>query len=1094
MFFVDLPFRTDRQQGREGPKKLLLATLLDRSRDCLDGASVTAQQEQVFGRPERILILGGPGQGKSTLSQFLAQIFRANILKSNNRGKNPAEISAIIKKTLSYAEELELSTEIPLRFPIRIDLPIFADWLSKRESNQSASLLDHVTGHISHISSTEIGVSDLRQWLNNHPTVIILDGLDEVPSSANRGAVLRAINEFWDEASQADLLMVVTTRPQGYNNDLDPALYSTLELISLAPEQAISYAKKLAGALLADTIQRERVLERVSEAAESKTTARLLVSPLQVAILLSLIDQRGDAPTDRWSLFDKYFGVMLQREQGKPGRVGEVMRHWSRQISAIHYRAGFLLHVEAETLGHSEPQLTSNDLETLVRGQLEDEGYEGDELEESIRALIEVSTERMVLLVQNTQDRYTFEVRSLQEFMAAAYVMSGRESTVQKRLKTIANKTHWLHVFQIAASKCFAENDSVQYRDTIVTICRDINENGEEADRLLRTGSSLALALLDDGIAYDQPKYRRMLLATAFEILYAGPSLLPDTLRDHCDREPIRTIELLRKYIGNFVSDTIDAAWRLLFSCYITEQKWTEDFIDEVWSDETGHLAKLLLIPVSLPPSSMLLCRLREKLLIVPFSLIKSVYESKFRETSTMQQTIFANYPCLRILNNPMKKKEIKLTIGGRESRYQLQYCPLELSKHTQTIYENLPSTIGWEPLQALKTFHEKPSAFALANLLQLIESKGWEEIFVDLIHNLPWPLGTAVYIAAIERDFSSISAEIMGGGFGDTQDWQQAEERWTGKGVDSQDLELSQQGRFFNKTISTNGWPVSQCSLRDFQNSSFLVELIEIASSATGSPKSQIIDYLEVSIASEGDKIQLSLETLRLLFSKAYPGEPGRAWINPTMLSKLGRESFGDEAFLEFLSISCTQGWVWIPSHSNNPKQTYEFLISNVSKYPGLLVALINLVVGDRSPQRYEIDERLKNLSFKTDNNPLVTDCLNVVNFVYSVNHVEKISTALQKATIGDQYLPSWLLKSYLENDRLKPDHTLKIIELIAGELNRNPKLPRIFFMTDIHKILRSRRAELHLPECWIDLEFCKALQSLSAMRRAKALNMTEA
>lgn len=96
--FVDLPFRTDRQQGREGPKKLLLATLLDRSRDCLDGASVTAQQEQVFGRPERILILGGPGQGKSTLSQFLAQIFRANILKSNNRGKNPAEISAIIKK------------------------------------------------------------------------------------------------------------------------------------------------------------------------------------------------------------------------------------------------------------------------------------------------------------------------------------------------------------------------------------------------------------------------------------------------------------------------------------------------------------------------------------------------------------------------------------------------------------------------------------------------------------------------------------------------------------------------------------------------------------------------------------------------------------------------------------------------------------------------------------------------------------------------------------------------------------------------------------------------------------------------------------
>lgn len=318
------------------------------------------------------------------------------------------------------------------------------------------------------------------------------------------------------------------------------------------------------------------------------------------------------------------------------------------------------------------------------------------------------------------------------------------------------------------------------------------------------------------------------------------------------------------------------------------------------------------------------------------------MYESKFRERSLRQQSIFANYPCLRILNSPLKKKEIKVTVDGCESRLQLQYCTLELNKHTQAIYENLPNTIEWEPLQALKTFHEKPSAFALANLLQLIESKNWEEIFGDLILCLPWPLGTAVYTAAMEKDFSSISAEAMAGGFGDTQDWQQAEERWAGKGVDRKDFELSQQGRFFTQTISTNGWPVSQCILREFKNPSFITELIEIASSATGGPKSQIIDYVEAAIESEDESLPLSLETVRLLFSKEYPGQPGRAWINPKMLSKLDSESLGDEVFLEFLNTSCTQGWVWILSHSNEPKQTYEFLISNSSKYPGLLVALI--------------------------------------------------------------------------------------------------------------------------------------------------------
>lgn len=1093
--FVDLPFRKDRQHRREASKKLLLATLLDQSKDCLDGASVTAQQDQILGRPERILILGGPGQGKSTLSQFLAQIFRANILKSNNTGKNTAEINTIINRTLKYAEDVELSTDIPRRFPIRIDLPMFADWLSKRDQNQSTSLLDHIAGHITQISSTEICANNLRQWLSNHPTVIILDGLDEVPSSANRAVVLRAVNEFWDEASQADLLMVVTTRPQGYNDDLDPTLYTKLELVPLRPEQAIEYANKLAGALLADTIQRERVLERITEAAASKTTARLLVSPLQVAILISLIDQRGDAPTDRWSLFDKYFGVMLQREQGKLGRVGEVMRHWSRQISAIHYRAGFLLHVEAETLGHSEPQLTSNDLEALVRGQLEDEGYEGIELHESIRALIEVSTERMVLLVQNTEDRFTFEVRSLQEFMAAAYVMSGRELTVQKRLKTIANKTHWLHVFQIAASKCFAENDSVQYRDTIVTICRDINENGDEIDRLLKTGSSLALALLDDGIAYDQPKYRRMLLAAAFDVLRAGPTILPDTLSDHCDREPLRTAELFRNYIGNIVSDTVDATWQLLLHCYIAEQEWAENFIDEVWRDEPSHLAKLILTPAPLPIYSTLLEKLREKLSTISYELIKNTYDSKLRNGSARLQAIAFNFPCLRILsNNKLKRKTIKISFNGQESRIQLQYCPLEISEYTQIIYNDLPETVGWAPLQALRAFHESPNKASLSNLIQLIDTNGWSEIFEDLIYVLPWPLGTAVHMAAIQQDYAKLSKDISEGEFGDIQDWHQAEERWTNKGIEKSDFDQSPNGRFFDQHLAVKGWPLSQPMIsHDFKNAPFYNELAQLTQTAVASPRSSLSDLLDAAIESEDDNLKLPLEMVSLLYSKQYHGQPNQRWIDPRLLTRLDDESYENISFLEAVDAACKKGCVWVPSHGSEPTHTYDLLIKKSDRYPGLIVALINLIAGDKSSKRYEADNKIKNLSLKSSE-PLVEECIKVANFVYGSEQLDVIIKTLEKATVDDQYLPSWLLKGYLENERLRPEKCLELMETIAGEMNRNPRLPRDFFITEMNKTSRVRRADLHLPDHWIELEFCDALQKLSNSRRAKASKLAEA
>lgn len=125
----------------------------------------------------------------------------------------------------------------------------------------------------------------MRSWIAVYPAVVILDGLDEVPPSANRDTVIRAISDLWDEAPTADLLMIVTTRPQGYNDDLDPTLYAKLEMTALSPEQAVNYAQRLATARIHDSSHCARVIARLTEAANSKTTVRLMISPLQVSIL-----------------------------------------------------------------------------------------------------------------------------------------------------------------------------------------------------------------------------------------------------------------------------------------------------------------------------------------------------------------------------------------------------------------------------------------------------------------------------------------------------------------------------------------------------------------------------------------------------------------------------------------------------------------------------------------------------------------------------------------------------------------------------------------------------------------------------------------
>lgn len=1091
--FTDLPFHIPQQRGdKEKSNKLLLTSLLERSRDCLDGASVTAQQDREEGRPERILLLGGPGQGKSTVSQFLAQIFRASILRSTREGKYPAEIDRIIDSTLKKASASEINIEIPRRFPLRVDLPNFADWLSKSSDVALVSLLHYIAQHITTIATGEVNSNDLRHWISTYPTILILDGLDEVPSSANRSAVIRAINEFWDEATNADLLMIVTTRPQGYNDDLDPAYYSKLEMIPLAPQQALAYANKLATALITDPLQAERVIARLSEAAESKTTARLLVSPLQVAILLALIDQRGDAPTDRWNLFDKYFAVMLQREQGKAGPVGQTMRHWSRQISAIHYKAGFLLHVEAEIKGNSETYLSSSELEALIRGQLEDEHYEGDELQKSTSALLEVSTERLVLLVQRAEDRFSFEVRSLQEFMAAAYLMTGREAVVQKRLCTIANREHWLHVFQIAASKCFSINDAEHYRDTIITLCSDINESGEEMDRLLRTGSRLALALLDDGLAYDQPKYRRLLFNTALDLLSAGSPLLPKSLADHCDREPTRTIEHLKRYLRSTQIETITAAWKLIFNCTAKGHSWPDSLLEEFWPQDPEVLGRLFATGITIPVSSQLHSRMQLALSQTSICSIRNALDQTHEHDIDIRvKAMYKSYPCLRLLRNshptPMS---MKLKIDGNETPISFKSISITLDAQAREIYHDIPNSEAWAPQLALKDFHEKPSAHSLADLIYKIEENGWHQHFVDMLPMLPWPCATLFSVANSNDNLVEISKEIRAGLYGDHDDWRAAEERWNAKGIDEHDLSELSNGVFFDRSIATIGTPLPGMSYTHMAESSQLPlvnKLIPYALRGNGVPRSIFRQLIEFILTLQEPSELVDLDTALFLLEENRES-PEKPWINPKILENMPASILSNETLLQRIDRNGQSGEIYLLQNVSKDLKSTEVLPAKVDNHPGLIVFLANLIAGHRLSTTFDIFKHINLSALEKNRNSVVSRYAKVLILIFEKIDDDLISSIIQKKGSDDPCLPDYLLKQFLDDDRLDRERGRSIAEAIAGVVNRDPALHRSIFMPQIQAFAHGRLADLHQSHCWLALEFGETLLALSTKRRKDA------
>src|SRR5207302_6799267 len=199
--FVDLPFTqflqeaaTPQSTSPSVPKVVALllkgGAVVLRS-DTNDRASSTAQISEF--PLARVVIVGGPGQGKSTVSQFLCQLYRAAILQSRPSQFLTSDAIHVIRSLQQQRANESQTLPVIRRFPIRIELNQFATELAK---NPHLSLFEYIRTQITRLGSTVCSPNDLRSWLRIYPWLVVLDGLDEVPASTNRREMLQQIENF----------------------------------------------------------------------------------------------------------------------------------------------------------------------------------------------------------------------------------------------------------------------------------------------------------------------------------------------------------------------------------------------------------------------------------------------------------------------------------------------------------------------------------------------------------------------------------------------------------------------------------------------------------------------------------------------------------------------------------------------------------------------------------------------------------------------------------------------------------------------------------------------------------------------------------
>lgn len=377
------------------------------------------------------VIEGAPGQGKSTLVQYVAQRNRRMLLQDNPKSARA-------------------------KLPIKVDLRDLADWYadSKVANPRGGTLEGYIADHIHHGSGGhEFTIEMLYETLEASPALIILDGLDEIQDISLRAEVIELIDGSTARLQEYGAKIIVTTRPPAFSGapEFSPGRSAKISLTDLPEQKVYEYAGKWADAVQEDKDELRSVLERkIALPHISELTKNLM----QVAILVTLISRLGESlPAKRFDLYNRYIEHFLDRESEK----SPIVRDNRTELLNIHGYIAWKLQAESE-VGIGTQRLSEEQLREEMERYLQREGN----TETRLADLFQGTLQRVVFLVSRREGEYEFEVKPILEYFVAHYLYNnacysrpGSVSSGNKHdiLTALLQNRDWLNVLRFFAGQ-----------------------------------------------------------------------------------------------------------------------------------------------------------------------------------------------------------------------------------------------------------------------------------------------------------------------------------------------------------------------------------------------------------------------------------------------------------------------------------------------------------------------------------------------------------------------------------------------------------------------------------------------------------------
>ena len=526
-----------------------------------------------------VVLEGGPGQGKSTIGQYICQIQRLRFLPQ-----------------MANEEILSRYSNSPMRVPFKVDLRDLATWISGinpfarsedlgQQTDWTGTLESFLAALVEHASGgAEFNVSDLQATLASTPALFVLDGLDEVAGAAERQRVVEEITRALARLSgiAMSLQVVVTSRPSPFTNStaLPSKGFTTYSLESLTEPLVKEYAERwllARGIGRSDADEVRAILKNKLGEAHLRDLSR---NPMQLAILLGLIHRRGvSLPDKRTALYDSYVSMFFDREAEKAA----IVREHRELLIRIHRYLAWVLQARAE--GGSRPSARTNGEPPTVSGNISDEQLRNllrhfllDDGSDAglVDSLFSGMVERVVAIVSRVPGTYEFDVQTLREYFAARHLYetapyspagSERRGTMSERWQALSRNYYWLNVARFYAG-CYSEGELSSLIDDLRMLSTD------EVFGSTGHAQLLAATLLGDWVFAQRPRASHEaveLMATerGLQLLVGGSVTSFRHLGETIVSDPVarnRLVSMCKELVASRVNVelAIDVIWSVL--------------------------------------------------------------------------------------------------------------------------------------------------------------------------------------------------------------------------------------------------------------------------------------------------------------------------------------------------------------------------------------------------------------------------------------------------------------------------------------------------------------------------------------------------